>query len=224
MALPNKVVEQLGRAPVRTPGWSGRVLMFSGTFLIISVTTFLGIRFGLQPYTTSQVKNLDTRVAEFARQVPVEQQLEIAALYSQVVNLRNLLDKQTSQVEFLRWVERNTNTSVQITELSLENKGKGNGSRSLTIAGKARALDNLAEQLNLFRSKSGLIDKVELSSVQPPEAGSGPWVFRIGLALNKNFYPKISVPEIVIEPVVVDEEEVIDQIGEQLIKEENQQN
>jgi hypothetical protein len=202
MALPNKVVEQLGRAPVRTPGWSGRVLMFSGTFLIISVTTFLGIRFGLQPYTTSQVKNLDTRVAEFARQVPVEQQLEIAALYSQVINLRSILNNQVSQIDLFEWLQKNTNVNVQLSSINFNKK-----TRTLDIGGTAKTLDNLGEQINIFLAQKNFVNSAVLSSINPPESKNGPWDFQLSIVLNSQFYSRAADPVVVSEVPVETEED-----------------
>ncbi|MBS3903267.1 MAG: hypothetical protein KGZ30_02715 [Anaplasmataceae bacterium] len=198
MALPSKVVEQLGRAPVRTPGWSGRVLMFSATFLIISLATFIGIRYGVRPFTQSRIGAVNQRIEEFGRKIPLDQQLEIASLYSQLVNLKTLLDQQTSQVDFLRWLERNTNTNVQINELTVDAKKK-----TLQLSGSARTLANLAEQLNLYRSSVGFIDRVELGGVNPPATGDGPWGFQISLTLNRDFYKKIIAP--VVTPVATEE-------------------
>ena len=58
MALPQKVLEQLGREPPKTPGWAGQFLMFSSTIFFVSLVVYIGLVFGYRPYITSEVKKL----------------------------------------------------------------------------------------------------------------------------------------------------------------------
>jgi len=55
MPLPDKVIEQLGREPPKTPGWSFGIVMFSGTILFIAVFIYFGLTLGYEPYLQLQI-------------------------------------------------------------------------------------------------------------------------------------------------------------------------
>ncbi len=191
MALPTKVVEQLSRAPARTPGWSSRVLLFSATFFILSLGIFLGIQFGYRPFLEGQVLQLDKDIKNFSDQVSPAQQEELVTFYSQLDNLSNLLAHQVQTSKVFQWIETNTNTQVQLTSLSFNATTK-----TLTLSGQAKTILNLGEQLNRFQAQSEIIS-LQLSQLSLNQ-GSGGWNFSATLVFNRKYFDPNPV---VLEPV-----------------------
>lgn len=191
MALPNKVIEQLSRAPARTPGWSSRVLLFSVTFCVLSGGIYLGIQFGYRPFIEGQIKELDRQIDEFTRTVSPTQQEELVSFYSQVDNLNRLLAQQAQASNLFPWLEANTNTQVQLDSLSL-NALK----REVVLGGQANDMVYLGQQINRFESLPEVIN-VQLSQLTLNQQ-TGKWNFSLTVALREDFFkptPMTLLPE-----------------------------
>lgn len=182
MALPQKIVEQLGRSPVKTPGWSGRLLMFSSTIFLISVGAYIGLIVGYKPYLETQIKKLDDQILKLTAQVSPKDQEEIIKFYGQIVNLRKLLGTHTLGSRFLTWLEQNTQANVYFTNLSVNLQG---GQVSLT--GRARAPVDVAEQNNIFLARTPEVSSVTMGGVGLEEK-TGLWGFTFTLILNPAYF------------------------------------
>ena len=119
MALPQKVSDQLARAPARTHGVLSQLLMLCSTLLAISLAVYFGLVFGYRPYLENQIKELNDRIESFTKSVPPEDQARLTSFYSQVVNLKSLLGRHVVTTPFFEWLEKNTQANVYITNLNL---------------------------------------------------------------------------------------------------------
>ena len=184
MALPPKAIEQLGREPVRTPGWSGRILMFSSTLFFLSVATYFGIIFGYKPFLTSRLEAVENETRKFSQQVPAAEQENIIIFYSQLVNLRTLLNKQKLASLAFPWLEQHTHRGVYWSSFSLNVDGG-----SINVSGQARTLEDLAQQLV---SLQGLpeIEDVEFSGAS--EGAGDFWNFSLNIRLDRDFLNAVS--------------------------------
>ncbi|MEK7187818.1 MAG: hypothetical protein AAB691_03155 [Patescibacteria group bacterium] len=188
MALPSKVVDQLSRAPARTPGWSSRVLLFSATFFILSFGIYLGIQFGYKPYLENQIAGLEKEIADFSKQVPERDQDELISFYSQLDNLSTLLKKQSMPSKSFSWLEENTNVNVQLVSFVFNGTNK-----TMTLGGQARSIVNLGEQLNRFKSQS-LVKSSQLTQLSLDQK-SGVWTFSITLTMTPSFFASAMTSE-----------------------------
>lgn len=171
MALPQKVVDQLARSPMRTQGALGQLLMLTTTLLALSLAIYLGLAFGYRPYLESQIENLDERIASFTENIPPEDQSRLASFYSQVINLKNLLSNHVSLSPFFEWLERNTQINVYFSGLNFNEK---TGQVSLTAT--ARSLEDISEQLLVFE-KLKEVKEIKIGSISQ-EAGKF-WNFNL---------------------------------------------
>lgn len=185
MPLPQKVIEQLSREPPRTPGWSGRLLMFSSTIFLFSLFIYLGIIFGYRPYLDSEVKKLNNQIQSFAQQIPLEEQEKIIAFYSQLVNLRSLLAGHTAVSPFFEWLERNTHQNVFFSKLTLNIQGQ-----QAVFVGTAKTVVDMAEQLQVFQERPE-VRRATFSSVTIGSAGT--WQFNATLILDPRFFREAAV-------------------------------
>src|SRR6266850_2985386 len=115
MALPQKVVEQLGREPPKTPGWSGKLLMFSGTIFFIALAIYLGLSFGYKPYLSGEIDKINADIDQFGQQVSVADQLKLLSFYSQLGNIKALLATQIVGLRAFDWVEQNTQVNTYLS-------------------------------------------------------------------------------------------------------------
>ena len=184
MALPQKVIEQLGRAPVKTPGWSGQLLMFSSTLFFISLTVYLGLIFGYRPYLNSQVKRLNDRIESLSQQVPLEDQKKIINFYAQLVNLRAILNGHIFTTPIFGWLEENTHLNVYYTKAALNTQNQ-----QVTLAGLAKSVNDLAEQLKIFDDDPHV---VQLNFGNSSIGQGGFWQFNLVLTLTPEMFKAVN--------------------------------
>lgn len=181
MALPQKAIEQLGREPVKTPGWSSRILMLSSSIFLISLAAYLGILFGYQPYLKSQLDETQLQIETFAQRIPVDQQQKIINFYSQLANLRSLLAKQKIAAAAIPWVQKNTQVNAYFTRFSLSMN-----ENAISMPGRARTLADVAQQLvsleNLPEIKSIGFQSVSLNE------DDGFWDFALNIVFEPEFF------------------------------------
>ncbi len=182
MPLPQKAVEQLAREPVRTPGWSGRLLMFSGTVFFVSVVVYAGLRFGYEPRLRSQIRALDADISAFDQKIPPGEQEKIVNLHSQFTNLKETLDTKAASVRaVLGWLERKTSANVAYTKFDFNAQ-----SRTVNLTGQAKSGDDVASQLALFEGDRETVERAAFTNANTGQKGI--WQFNVTLTLKESFF------------------------------------
>lgn len=186
MALPQKVIEQLGREPQSTPGWAGHVLMFSGTIFFLSLVIYFGLAFGYSNYLNTTLKTLQDQTQAFAQQVSVADQKNIVDFYSQVSNLKIILAAHVFSSQLFAWLEKNSQINVTYSSFNL------NASNSqLILGGDAKTMDDLNQQLAIFGSQPE-VGKVILGSMN---FSNGAWHFEVTLRFVPGYFnPAVIAP------------------------------
>lgn len=179
MPFPQPAIEQLSQRAPRSPAWFGQLMMFGGTLFFVAVAIYIGIIFGYKPYLNHRVDSLNQQIATFAQQVPAEQQAEIATFYSQLVNLKGLLNKHVAMTSFFAWLEQVTLPSVQIQKLNVS----GNN-RQASITGVARTVTDIASQLAVLESQPG-VERINLKNVTN---ANGAWQFDMTVSFVPGFF------------------------------------
>ncbi len=180
MPLPPKAIEQLAREPVRTPGWSSRLLMFSGTIFLIALFVHIGLVFGYGPFLQSMVDKLDLQIQTFSQEIPFDDQAKIIAFYSQLANLKTLLDRHALASPLFDWLERSTHKNVTYTKFVLNV-----GGRELSLGGTAKSANDIAEQTG-FLEQQAEVDRVNLNSMTLGNAGL--WQFDLSVFLKPGIF------------------------------------
>lgn len=178
MALPSQVAEQIGRRQAQTPGWSGRLLMFTGTLLILNVVAYFGLTFGYLRYLNGQIQSVDRQIKSQSHQIPQEERGNIVTFFSQLSNLRLILDKHVNVSSFFSFLEAAAHRNIYYTHLTI-NSDK----REASLSGVAKSVRDITEQVKIF-SRRPEIEKVSLGSIA---RGGGGWQFDITLCLAAEF-------------------------------------
>lgn len=182
MPLPQQVLERLGQEPPRTPGWSGQLLMFSGTVFFVSIIAYLGLAFGYKPYLNSEARKLQGQVQSLGQQIPLERQTKIIGFYSQLANLKSLLAGHVYSSKMLEWLEKNTQVNVYYSKFSLNAQNN-----QLTIGGVAKTADDLYQQVAIFQGKPE-VKKMNLGGISISQ--NGQWQFDISLFFEPGFFSR----------------------------------
>lgn len=179
MALPQKVVDQLSREPVRTPGWSGQLLMFSSTIFFICLLVYFGLVYGYKPYLDREVGKLDQQIKIFEQQIPVDEQTKIVNFYSQLANLKSLLARHIVTSPLLGWLEGRTQTNVYFTKFHLNTQ-----SSQLSLGGISKTIDDLTQQLQIFQEDQN-VRRASFSNVSI--GSNGLWQFDLTVVFDPKF-------------------------------------
>lgn len=186
MALPQQVVERLGREQVDTPGWSSRLLMFSGTIFFVGLAVYLGLIFGYKPYLEKQVADLDAQIANFSLQIPPEEQNKLIYFYSQVVNLQEILNHHIISSQTLAWLEKNTEANVYYDRLTWSAfPSSGPGSNQFGISGFAKTSDDFSKQISVFQANP-LVKNIDINSLTL--STNNLWRFEINLLVTNDVF------------------------------------
>lgn len=184
MALPQQVTERLMQETPKTPGWSAELLSFAVAVFVISVVVYIGIVLGYQPYTNAQVKKLDDQIALFEKQVPASEQEQIAAFYSQLINVNMILGSRGSAQSVFGWLEGRTETNVSFGAVALNlDEGK------ISLSGTAKSADDVGYEARIFEQDPN-VASVLLGSIAP--GSSGEWQFSITITLVPGFFKVVS--------------------------------
>lgn len=175
MPLPQPVLEQLSRRPTRESGWSGRLLIFAVTVLVIVVVLYLGLLFIYQPYLDKQVQALNQQIQNFAKELPSDDQAKTVTFYGQLDNIHTLLGQHVLPSGVMGWLEQHTLPSVYYSRVSLNSS-----TRKLILASQSANLQDAAKQLSHFQS----LPEVESSSFASASFADNVWKFEITLVLS----------------------------------------
>lgn len=184
MALPQQVVERLGREPTGTPGWSSRLLMFAGTLFFISIAVYLGLEFGYKPYLSSQVGKLNDQIQRFTQEIPVNDQNNLISFYSQISNLNGILNQHVVSSPLFDWLEKNTENQIYYTKLDFTPS-----TGQLTLMGFSKTVNDFSQQLQVFQSDPG-VDRININNFAFTQNGS--WQFDETLFLNNRLFNQAS--------------------------------
>jgi hypothetical protein len=149
--------------PEKLPtGWPLRLFAFSLLILTASLLIYVGLRFGYKPYLQNQIAEKEREIEQLAVSIPRENQEKLGAFYSQLLNLKNVLDNHVTASPIFSFLEKNTNKKVFYTRLDFDAK-----QNVFTLEGAAESYDILAEQLEAFNQapdvKRFLINESQLS-------------------------------------------------------------
>jgi Tfp pilus assembly protein PilN len=176
MALPPSALEQLSRRRDRSPGWFSQMLLFSGSIFAISIVVYAGLVFGYKPYINRQVAALDGQIQRFSQEIPDVDQDKIISFYSQLINLRTLLDEHVLLSPFFTWLEEHTIVGAYYTKFSLNTL-----TRQMSLGGVARTLEDVASQLAALQDAPG-VQSVTFNNVSVDARGSWQFDFTVSLA------------------------------------------
>lgn len=179
----NNISEQFinEQIPVGLP-W--RLLIFSAFLLGFSIFIYFGLRIGYESYLDTQTKDLDKKFNQLASQVSQDDQKHFINFYSQLVNLKKVLEKHRFSSNVYSFLEKNTLPTVFYYEADFIVK-----ENILRLRGQADSAETLAQQLNAFDQakelKSAVLDQMTFEK--------GPVGFNLTLTFDQEFFnsPKL---------------------------------
>ncbi|MCP6720198.1 MAG: hypothetical protein KJI72_02675 [Patescibacteria group bacterium] len=177
---PNNLKEQFvsEAIPVGLP-W--RLLIFSLILFGFSLFVFFGLRFGYNSYIDTRTGDLDEKIGNLSGQVSQEEQQSFINFYSQLVNLKKVLDRHDFTASIFSFLEKNTLGKISYIDADFTVLDS-----SLTLKGAAASSESLINQLTLF-DESLEVDRVVLNQMNSSKDGV---TFGVTLFFNPDFFKK----------------------------------
>ena len=130
------------QAPIGLP-W--RLSMFSVILFALALFTYVGLRFGYRAYLNSQAENVDAELEGLVAQVSADDQDQFITLYSQIANLKSVLDKHQFTANALPFLERTVVPGTVFTSANFDA-----ATFTLKLEGTAPSFEALAGQMAVF--------------------------------------------------------------------------
>lgn len=181
MPLPEKVIEQLGQESPKTPGWAWGALLFSGGVLFLTVAVYFGLTLGYEPYLQSQLTSMQNQVNALSNSVSASDQSQLINFYSQIANLKTLLQQHVLSSQFFTWLEQNTEANVYYHSLALTQGDQ------VSLLGSAPAESDINQQVAIFEN-SPEVSSVAVSNVTAPSLLGSEWTFSVTLIMNPSVF------------------------------------
>lgn len=147
----NVVAEQFAseRLPV---GWPWRLLVFSIALFAFSILVYFGVRLGYSAYLESRIVDVDAALAALTGEVTATEQEQFVGFYSQIVNLKSVLDRHAYGGNAFTFLEKYTLPEVQFTEAELNVKDL-----TLSLRGDAPSIEAVGSQLAALETAPGVV-------------------------------------------------------------------
>lgn len=152
-----------------------KVFLFSILLFGTVVAGYAGLRAGYMPYVSGRLASVNANLAALAEAVPEKEQTNLFRFYSQLVNLKGLLDKHVVASKIPAFLEKTTNARVAYTNVSVDVVR-----RNVMLEGLTDRYETLAEQLEAVRQSPD----VESYLLQESRLTEGKVRFRISATLR----------------------------------------
>ena len=156
-------------------GWPWRFFSVSLIIFLTSLLIFFGLTLGYGPYLRSQILETDAKMNQLLETVSKEDQEKFAQFYSQLVNLKNLLDNHIASSKIFPWLEKITNQKVYYSNFNLRVPEK-----ELELEGLADSYAVLGEQLEAFNQAP----EIERYLINQSQASGNLVQFKVTLKLK----------------------------------------
>ncbi|MDO8504321.1 MAG: hypothetical protein Q7S36_00510 [Candidatus Liptonbacteria bacterium] len=159
-----------------------QLLLLAGAILAISLILYGGFSLGYEPYLSGQKDKLDAQIQDFSKRIPLDKQTELIAFYSQLMNVRTLLDRHLLPSNLFNWLETNTQINTSFSKLNFNANNY-----QLSLFGNSKSPEDVAEQAAIMESQPQVL---QLNFNSLGASATGGWQFNVTVYLNqKSFLP-----------------------------------
>src|SRR3989338_3259204 len=132
-------------------GWPWRLFSVSLIIFLATVISYLGLVFGYEPFLVSKISEIDQEFEQLAQSVPKEDQEKFSQFYSQLANLKSLMENHIVSSRVFPLLEQITNKKIYYASADLKIS-----ERKLELEGVADSYEILSEQLESFSRNSSI--------------------------------------------------------------------
>jgi len=171
----------LATSNVSRPGTAPwKALIFSMVILGLALMIYVGLEFGYKSFISSAVADAENRIVELERVTPKEEaEEEFIQFYSQLTNIRSLLDSHIATTPFFTMFEANTMENIGFSDMTINI-----ADRIASMSGFAESYEILARQIAIYENMPG-VERVVLTSARRTDDIVS---FELRMALTSNLF------------------------------------
>ncbi|MEK7626559.1 MAG: hypothetical protein AAB399_00095 [Patescibacteria group bacterium] len=159
-------------------GLPWRLMVFSGVLFGLSILIYFGMSIGYKSYLEAKSASMDSQLEELSNSISQKEQQKFVGFYSQIVNLKSVLDKHIFSANIFSFLEKNALPHTFYTEANFNST-----SYSLELNGRVPSLQALAQQLAQLE-KAPEIHSAMLESTNFNQGGT------VDFIISLNFQPE----------------------------------
>jgi hypothetical protein len=168
-----------GRISIGTP-W--KLFVFSLLLFAFSLLVYFGLSIGYKSYLTNVSKSYDEKMIALSNSISEEDQQRFINIFSQIINLKDVLDEHLFVFNVFPFLEENTLDKVFYRQAQFNAQ-----TRTLTLEGEAENLQVLAAQLVQF-DKAKEVESSNLTNMRFNPKGNTS--FGISITFKKDYLSK----------------------------------
>ncbi len=159
-------------------GLPWRLMIFAIVLFAFSVFVYFGIHYGYTAFLDQQSADVAAKIEALAKKVSQTDEENFVGFYSQIVNLKTVLDKHAFPSNAFKLLESKVTADVYFTSGAFSSNDN-----SIDLHGSAKTFDALASQIAIFE-KATEVTKVAFNDVNIADTGV---TFDIKLNLSPDF-------------------------------------
>ncbi len=170
----------MGFAPAEdlSAGLPWRLMIFAIVLFAFSVFVYFGVHYGYAAYLDQQSADVSAKLEGLAKKVSQTDEENFIGFYSQIVNLKTVLDKHVFPSSIFKLLEAKTTADVYYN-----NAAYNADKQVVTLNGLAKSFDSLAQQMAIFE-KSVEVSNASLRDVNISDVGV---TFQIELTITPDY-------------------------------------
>lgn len=178
-AMPeNQSIDAVLNARSAGVGIPWKIFLFALIVFGTVAAGYAGLTLGYKPYVASKLADVNSQIDSLAAAIPEKDQQSLIQFYSQIVNLKALLDKHVVTSRVPAFWEARTNARVSYTAARLDVPR-----RELQLEGIADSYTTLTEQLAAF-NQAPEVEKYLLTDSRVPDG-------KVHFRINATFAPAV---------------------------------
>lgn len=159
-------------------GLPWRLMIFTFILLLFAILLFAGLKFGYITYLDDQIEATDLQMEDLAAQVSEGEKERFLTFYSQLVNLKKVLDRRSFSQNLFSLMESNTLGSVYYTNVEYSEDRL-----SAILSGRAESMEDFVNQMTVF----GDSDEIDKAVLQDLTLSEGEVNFSVNILLDSQF-------------------------------------
>jgi len=168
----------------RGAGLPKKFLTFSFVVFAFVLIVYLGLAFGYGTFLRSSIDKARGDLGSLSSQITPQQKEDLATLYSQVTNIRGLLENHALTSQIFTLFEAITSQKVEYTGFDISVPD-----REVSIEGFAATYEDLVSQLVLYEESP----QIERYSLEESEYQKGVIRFKARVVLTKDILQPIAL-------------------------------
>lgn len=165
-------------------GWLNKFIRFSAILLVIVFIAYFGLHYGYERVLERRIAEVEDNIIGLEKEIASSDREEVSVFYSQLINLRDLLEGHIYSSQVFQRLELITHPQVAFTNFDYDFKEE-----RLKLDGYSASLSAISEQILAFQ-RTADFREIDISDIRQAAQG------RINFSAEVFFNPRLVLDKI----------------------------